>query len=57
MTAAAQIVVVIHGKPTTTSVLIADLFGRHHRNVIRSIDRLIGQTTPGKVPAMLESAK
>lgn len=41
MTEAAQIVVINHGKPTTTSLLIADLFDRHHRNVIRSIDRLI----------------
>jgi phage regulator Rha-like protein len=41
MTAAAKVVAVTRGKPTTTSLLIADLFGRHHRNVIRSIDRLI----------------
>ncbi|HRF06557.1 Rha family transcriptional regulator [Accumulibacter sp.] len=41
MNASPNIVAVAHGKPTTTSLLIADLFGRHHRNVIRSIDRLI----------------
>ncbi|MER2540961.1 MAG: Rha family transcriptional regulator, partial [Azonexus sp.] len=41
MTAASDIVAVTHGKATTTSVLVANLFGRHHRNVIRSIDRLI----------------
>ncbi|MBO3702839.1 MAG: Rha family transcriptional regulator [Candidatus Accumulibacter sp.] len=41
MTAASNIVAVTNGAPTTTSVLIAKIFDRPHRNVIRSIDKLI----------------
>ncbi|MEF8707639.1 MAG: Rha family transcriptional regulator [Candidatus Accumulibacter propinquus] len=41
MTAASNIVAVAHGAPTTTSVLIADLFGRPHKNVLQSLDGLI----------------
>ena len=41
----AQIVVVTHGAPTTTSVLIADLFGRPHKNVLQSLDGLTADGT------------
>lgn len=41
MTAASNVVALTHGAPTTTSVLIADLFGRPHKNVLQSLDGLI----------------
>ncbi|MBK8115689.1 MAG: Rha family transcriptional regulator [Candidatus Accumulibacter sp.] len=35
-----QIVVITHGKPTTTSVLIAEKFGKRHADVLRAIVNL-----------------
>lgn len=40
-----QIVVITHGTPTTTSVVIAEKFGRPHKNVLQSIDGLIQNGT------------
>ncbi|MER2625054.1 MAG: Rha family transcriptional regulator [Accumulibacter sp.] len=45
MTATSNIVAVAHGAPSTTSVLIADLFGRPHKNVLQSLDGLIADGT------------
>lgn len=40
-----QIVVITHGTPTTTSVVIAEKFCRPHKNVLQSIDGLIQNGT------------
>lgn len=45
MTATSNIVALNHGAPATTSVLIADLFGRPHKNVLQSLDGLTADGT------------
>jgi hypothetical protein len=45
MTTASNIVALTHGAPTTTSILIADLFGRPHKNVLQSLDGLTADGT------------
>ena len=45
MIAASNVVAVTNGAPITTSILIADLFGRPHKNVLQSLGGLIADGT------------